>query len=64
MSDDDVIEATLTALELGGAVFVVRPEGDTFRVTALAKGLPIQEALDAVVEAVETVDGVPSPFVA
>lgn len=62
MSDDDIIEATLTAIELGGAVFVVRPDKDTYRVTVLAKGVHIQEALDAVVEAVETTDGVPSPY--
>lgn len=63
MSEDDVIAAAVEAMTSGGALFVVRnvPDGKR-QVTILTRQMELQDAADAIFEAVDASDGVPSPF--
>lgn len=63
MTEDEFIAAAVEAMTVKGAVFVVRerPDGN-LQVTVLGRKFDIQAATDAIVEAVELSDGVPSPY--
>ena len=64
MTEDDVVAAAAEVMLSGGAIFVVREVQDGKKqVTILTRKMDVQDAADAVLDAVGASDGVPSPFV-